>query len=199
MTILLKNCPCEIYLPLPLHHKTKIANSINAVNNLRQYATIAAVNGDATSTDSDEQSPNDQQIPSIRLSVEEKAKTVISVCTSGTLCTTSKEDGIEGSPFGSFVDYVLDDEGNPILLMNEMSMHTMNIAEKGEGAMVSLFAQLSGNKKMDGSSGNTGGTAQDVSRCSITGTIEKIDPEKAEDMDTIRMRYSITHAYADQP
>jgi putative heme iron utilization protein len=49
---------------------------------------------------------------------------------------------------------------------------------------VTLFTQLAG-------------TGQDVSRCSLTGRIEKID-EKAEDMDALRMRYSITHSYADQ-
>jgi putative heme iron utilization protein len=65
--------------------------------------------------------------------------------------------------------------------MNEMSMHTMNIREN---PLVTLFTQLAG-------------TGQDVSRCSVTGTIHKID-RKADDMDTIRMRYSIAHAYADQ-
>jgi len=84
---------------------------------------------------------------------------------------------------------VLDDNGNPVLLMNEMSMHTMNILDKPEG-MVTLFAQLGGKTP-----GDTQG--QDVSRCSVTGTVERID-DNAEDMDTIRMRYSIAHAYADQ-
>lgn len=116
---------------------------------------------------------------------------MVTVCSSGTLCTKSNAEGIEGSPFGSFVDYVLDNEGNPILLMNEMSMHTLNIYADPEG-LVTLFAQFSG-KKSDGV--NKG---QDVSRCSIIGTVEKIDPDTDEDIDTIRMRYSIAHAYADQ-
>jgi len=159
-----------------------------------QIATVSAVvNGDVPIKAENEGPPN---TPNIRLSVEEKAKTVISVCTSGTLCTSSTHDGIEGAPFGSFVDYVLDDEGNPILLMNEMSMHTLNIANDPNG-MVTLFAQL------DGKSGGGGGAGspsrgQDVSRCSITGTISKIDPKEADDLNTIRMRYSISHAYADQ-
>ncbi len=127
----------------------------------------------------------------IRLTVCEKARTVTSVCTSGTLCTTSKSEGIEGAPFGSYVDFVLDDVGNPVLLMNAMSMHTVNIresADKYQGRqMATLFAQLAGQ--------SSGG--QDVSRCSITGTIEKIPPS-AEDMAQIRLRYSITHAYADR-
>lgn len=122
----------------------------------------------------------------IRLNNYEKARTVTSVCTSGTLCTTSSHDGIEGAPFGSFVDYVLDDDGNPVLLMNSMSMHTINIQENGN--MVTLFTQLT----PQASGGN-----QDVSRCSLTGLLEPIDPSE-EGMDAIRMRYSLTHVYADQ-
>eukprot|EP00593_Proboscia_inermis_P011703 CAMPEP_0171322064 /NCGR_PEP_ID=MMETSP0816-20121228/114728_1 /TAXON_ID=420281 /ORGANISM="Proboscia inermis, Strain CCAP1064/1" /LENGTH=261 /DNA_ID=CAMNT_0011820451 /DNA_START=318 /DNA_END=1103 /DNA_ORIENTATION=+ len=98
----------------------------------------------------------------------------------------SSHDGIEGAPFGSHVDYVLDDGGNPVMLMNDMSMHTTNIRDSGEGSFVTLFTQLSGAQ---------GG--QDVSRVSLTGTINKI-PDDSEDMDAIRMRYSITHSYADQ-
>lgn len=128
--------------------------------------------------------------PDIRLNVPEKARTVCSVCTSGTLCTSSYFEDIQGAPFGSFVDYVLDDHGNPVLLMNEMSMHTVNIQKAGEGALVTLFAQL-------GKVASGPATGQDVSRCSITGTIAKIEPN-AEDWDALRMRYGIAHSYADQ-
>jgi heme iron utilization protein len=120
--------------------------------------------------------------PKIRLNVNEKARTVTSVCTSGTLCTKSTYPGIEDAPFGSFVDYVLDDSGNPILLMNEMSMHTINIQSC---PIVTLFTQL-GSKE-----------GQDVSRCSVTGILEKMEKTDV-DMDMVRMRYSIKHVYADQ-
>lgn len=107
----------------------------------------------------------------------------------------SGHDGIEGAPFGSFVDYVLDDEGNPVLLMNDMSMHTINIEQNalnndGEGIsnLVTLFTQLASENAEQ---------SQDVSRCSFTCKVEKI-PRDAEDMDAIRMRYSLTHVYADQ-
>ena len=85
--------------------------------------------------------------------------------------------------------------------MNEMSMHTMNIASNPNG-FVTLFAQLGGGpQKEDSAAGGGGGggsnKGQDVSRCSITGTVVKI-PADAEDMAAIRMKYSITHAYADQ-
>mmetsp|Transcript_18152 Transcript_18152/g.39638 ORF Transcript_18152/g.39638 Transcript_18152/m.39638 type:complete len:357 (+) Transcript_18152:23-1093(+) len=121
----------------------------------------------------------------IRLKVNEKARTVFSVSTSGTLCTKSSHEGIEGSPFGSFVDYVLDDDGCPVLLMNDMSMHTVNVQNDPDG-MISLFAQL-----------GRGSEGQDSSRCSITGKLQKISDDD-EAMDAIRMRYSITHTYADQ-
>lgn len=169
---------------------TSHVKSINSITTSTQrYSTQVEVNGDAKKS---EEATN--IIDNIRLSVEEKAKTVITVCNSGTLCTKSNHDGIEGAPFGSFVDYVLDDQGNPILLMNEMSMHTVNINsdESGNG-LVTLFAQF--NKKGLSDGVNKG---QDISRCSITGIVEKIDPSTAEDIDTIRMRYSIAHAYADQ-
>jgi putative heme iron utilization protein len=136
-------------------------------------------------------------VDNIRLNVFEKAKTVASVCTSGTLCTVSGHEGIEGAPFGSFVDYVLDDEGNPVLLMNEMSMHTINIQKNalsgndGGTSLVTLFTQLAS----DTSASRKG---QDVSRCSLTCRVEKIDIMAATDMDIIRMRYSLTHTYADQ-
>ena len=136
--------------------------------------TIQAVNG---------QSERVNGAVNIRLNVNEKARTVTSVCTSGTLCTLSGSEGIEGAPFGSYVDYVLDDNGFPVFLMNELSMHTANIHKNPDG-LVTLFVQSSG-------------LGQDVSRCSLTGVVEKIAPSSL-DMDAIRMRYSIQHAYADQ-
>lgn len=152
------------------------------------------MNGEAATTEGDKEVDGTTEI---RLNVFEKARTVTSVCTSGTLCTVSSHSGIEGSPFGSFVDYVLDDNGLPVLLMNEMSMHTINIEKargKGEVPMVTLFTQLS-SQSAGGSPGKVG--LQDTSRCSLTGVVSKI-PEDAEDMDVLRMRYSLTHTYADQ-
>jgi len=159
-------------------------------------STAAAVNGDATAaaTSTDETNDASEQI-NIRLNVNEKARTVLSVCTSGTLCTTSNHDGIEGAPFGSFVDYVLDDDGFPVLLMSDLSMHTKNILDAGlDKAMVTLFAQID-----DKSNANQNAEkGQDVSRCSFTAKVQKIDPMDAEDYDSIRMKYSIAHVYADQ-
>jgi putative heme iron utilization protein len=168
-------------------------------------ATAVAVNGEDTAATiagggKDANHADEEYLWQLRLNVFEKAKTVASVCTSGTLCTVSSYDGIEGAPFGSFVDYVLDARGNPVLLMNEMSMHTINIERNalsrngGEAgspgvSLVTLFTQLASDASAP--------QGQDVSRCSFTCRVEKIPPN-AEDMDVIRMRYSLTHAYADQ-
>ena len=163
-------------------------------NQLPPCATAVAVNGEAKNEESVTEAESDY-LWKLRLNVNEKARTVASVCTSGTLCTVSDHDGIEGAPFGSFVDYVLDDDGNPVMLLNDMSMHTINIeqnalnnADEGTSNLVTLFTQLAS---------ETAEQSQDVSRCSFTCKVEKI-PKSAEDMDSIRMRYSLTHVYADQ-
>ena len=133
---------------------------------------------------------NDDIEANIRLSIFDRARTVTSVCRSGTLCTIASSDGIEGAPFGSFVDYVLDDEGNPVFLMNELSMHTTNIQQGSDGSMVTLFTQLK--------STGLDARGQDVSRCSLTGVVEKLDDDNFPDKNQIRLRYSLTHAYADR-
>jgi putative heme iron utilization protein len=160
---------------------------------LNTYGAVAVQNdGSETKAEQNEE----DYLLQIRLNIFEKTKTVTSVSTSGTLCTVSSHEGIEGSPFGSYVDYVLDFEGNPVLLMNEMSMHTINIqnnamnGETGGGSLVTLFTQLAS----DTESNNKG---QDVSRVSLTCRVEQI-PDTADDMDSIRMRYSLAHTYADQ-
>lgn len=163
----------------------------------RVLSTAAAVNGDASSPSATNSESASSKTPQIRLNVYEKARTVTSVCSSGTLCTTSVHPGIEGAPFGSFVDYVLDDKGNPVLLMNDMSMHTINIQqasqEDGTPALVTLFVQTGGTMGATATSSR----GQDIARCSITGRLHQIE-QTADDMDTIRMRYSLKHAYADQ-
>mmetsp|Transcript_16453 Transcript_16453/g.34092 ORF Transcript_16453/g.34092 Transcript_16453/m.34092 type:complete len:364 (+) Transcript_16453:352-1443(+) len=164
--------------------KNSISDSKRSSTRISSTAVAEAVNGSQQTV---------APPPEIRLNVPEKARTVISVCTSGTLCTSSHMEDIQGAPFGSFVDYVLDDKGNPVLLMNEMSMHTVNIQKAGPEGLVTLFAQLGGPTSSTGQASH----GQDVSRCSVTGTISKIEPS-AEDWDAIRMRYGIAHSYADQ-
>eukprot|EP00980_Cylindrotheca_fusiformis_P022761 scaffold9704_cov113-Cylindrotheca_fusiformis.AAC.5 len=170
---------------------------------LNRYGAVAVQSNSAETTKSENGEQEEDYLWQIRLNIFEKTKTVTSVCTSGTLCTVSSHDGIQGAPFGSFVDYVLDAEGNPVLLMNEMSMHTINIQQNamngattngdggGDGSsLVTLFTQLA-------SAADSKNQGQDVSRVSLTCRVEKIEDD-AEDMATIRMKYSLSHAYADQ-
>ena len=191
------------------------ANVVVVGRSTRVLSSAIAVNGDATesssssSTTAKEENNNDDDVD-IRLNVYEKARTVTSVCTSGTLCTISAHEGVQGAPFGSFVDYVLDDQGNPVFLMNEMSMHTINIKKAQEAeqqdspaAMVTLFTQLGGGGTTTATATSTLDCAvhkglQDVSRCSLTGNLVKMDPTTDPQMDSLRMKYSLVHAYADQ-
>lgn len=187
-------------------------NRITNSHGKKGLFVATTVNGNApvTANSDDGDSPavpsNVNRLEDIRLNVYEKARTVTSCCTSGTLCTMSAQEGIQGAPFGSFVDYVLDDDGNPVLLMNDMSMHTINIQKASEGqedALVTLFTQLGGGGGGPKDPAVKG--LQDVSRCSVTGHLVKMDipvpgsPAAMEsDMDIIRMRYSLAHTYADQ-
>lgn len=160
---------------------------------VKNPSLIAAtvVNGETAvinSTNDNDESDNIDA--NIRLSICERARTVTSVCRSGTLCTISQSEGMEGAPFGSFVDYVLDEEGNPIFLMNELSMHTSNIEQGADGSMVTLFTQLK--------STGLDARGQDVSRCSLTGVVEKLDDDDFPNRDQIRLQYSLTHSYADR-
>ena len=58
------------------------------------------------------QSPQSEGQQPIRLSIPERARTVTYVATAATLGTLSMEanEGTKGLPFGSYVDYILDDK-----------------------------------------------------------------------------------------
>lgn len=188
------------------------SSSHHPLNSAAASIDLSTINGSSNGNPVAD-SHNDSNSPQIRLNVNEKARTVTSVCTSGTLCTLSSHPDIDGAPFGSLVDYVLDDNGCPVLLMNERSMHTMNIqaameqhSQDSPRALVTLFTQLGSSSSPNNNSNNSNNNGmdknevlqqQDVSRCSMTGRLEKI-PSTSPDMDAIRLRYSLAHVYADQ-
>ena len=118
----------------------------------------------------------------IRPSINDKARTITHVCTSGTLCTTSAEEGVEGSPFGSYVDYVLDKNGWPVLLLSEQSLHTVNIKKSPP---VSLFCQLPRSQNAQ--------SAAALSRVTIIG---KIEPVPDEELSVVKLAFTLTHSYA---
>ena len=119
----------------------------------------------------------------IRPSINDKARTITHICTSGTLCTTSAEEGVEGAPFGSYVDYVLDSNGWPVLLLSEQSLHTVNLKKSPP---VSLFAQLPRSQ----------GQAQSAAAQSRVTIIGKIEPVPVEELNVVKLAFTLTHTYA---
>lgn len=107
------------------------------------------------------------------------------MCTSGTLCTTSVQDGVEGAPFGSYVDYILDQNGWPVLLLSEQSIHTVNL--KAEPA-VSLFAQLPRSRNSQ--------TTAALSRVSIIGKVEPL--VEKDELRQLSFAFTLVHPYAEQ-
>ena len=88
-------------------------------------------------------------------------------------------DEVEGSPFGSYVDYILDDSGWPVMLLSEQSLHTMNIKKSPQ---VSLFCQLPRSQSAQ--------AAAALSRVTIVGTVE---PIPAEQLSPIKLAFTLTH------
>lgn len=66
---------------------------------------------------------------SSRPSAAETARTIVDLAAHGTLCTLS-EDGI---PLGTYVSYVLDQEGQPILRLRADAVHTANLVGRRAG------------------------------------------------------------------
>lgn len=111
-----------------------------------------------------------------RLSPGVRARTVLHVCRSATLCTASlKHDGV---PFGSHVDYILDSEGCPIFLLASGAEHTKNIANESR---ISLYCQP------PSSSGQEGG------RVTLVGEIAKLPHIEIEEA---KEEYIHIHAHA---
>lgn len=120
----------------------------------------------------------------IRPTTTDRARTVTYVCTSGTLCTTSVMEELNGAPFGSYVDYILDEKGWPVMLLSDQSMHTQNIKQQ---PLVSLFCQLPRSQSTQSSAG--------LSRVTIMGEIERV---AEEELATLKLAFTIIHPYAEQ-
>jgi heme iron utilization protein len=120
---------------------------------------------------------------SFRPSTVDKARTITHICSSGTLCTTSVIEGVEGAPFGSYVDYILDDKGWPVLLLSAQSMHTANIAKN---PLVSLFSQLPR---------APGQASAALSRVTLMGKV--VEPTQ-EELSALTFAFTLVHSYAEQ-
>lgn len=120
----------------------------------------------------------------IRPSIVDKARTIAHICTSGTLCTTSVMAGVENVPFGSYVDYILDQSGSPVLLLSEQSLHTVNILKNPS---VSLFAQLPRSQQRQ--------AAAALSRVTIMGKVVEVPQEE---LSQLKLAFTLVHQYAEQ-
>lgn len=119
----------------------------------------------------------------IRPSIVDKARTITHVCTSGTLCTTSVMNDVQGFPFGSYVDYILDELGRPVLLLSEKSLHTENIRSNPS---VSLFAQLPRQNSQ---------AAAALSRVTVMGKVESVPDDE---LSALSLAFTLIHQYAEQ-
>lgn len=120
----------------------------------------------------------------IRPSITDRARTITYICTGGTLCTTSAMDGVQGFPFGSYVDYILDENGWPVMLLSEQSLHTLNIQQN---PAVSLFVQLPRSHQQQ--------TSAALSRVTVMGKVGKIPDDQ---ITALKMAFTIVHPYAEQ-
>jgi len=118
----------------------------------------------------------------IRPSITDKARTITHVCTSGTLCTTSVMDDVQGAPFGSYVDYILDENGWPVLLLSEQSLHTVNIRSH---SLVSLFCQLPRSQSKQATAA--------LSRVTLMGSVEAVPDDQ---LSALKLAFSLVHPYA---
>lgn len=118
-------------------------------------------------------------------SITEKTRTIANVCVSGTLCTSSSQKGIEGYPFGSYVDYILDEKGWPIILLNDKSQHSRNILRN---KAVSLFCQAPSPQYY----GQTGAA---LGRVTLSGDVEAVDKKNST---PYKYAFSLVHPYTEE-
>jgi len=90
-------------------------------------------------------------------------------------------DEVQGSPFGSYVDYILDEQGWPVLLLSGQSLHTVNIRQS---PLVSLFCQLPK---------TAGQTSAALSRVTVMGKIEPC--EDRDELAPLKLAFTLVHPY----
>lgn len=127
---------------------------------------------------------SNEPIYEIRPTITDKARTITHICTSGTLCTiASGEELTAGAPFGSYVDYMLDEKGWPVLLLSTQSIHTQNVLQNPS---VSLFCQLPRASAQ---------SAVALSRVTVMGKVEAVP---TEDLAPLKLAFTLVHQYAEQ-
>ena len=74
----------------------------------------------------------------------EYARSLAATYVRGTLATLTED----GYPFGSVVQYVLDDRGQPVMLMSELAEHTKNIRRDGRASVLVSSSVMPGDDPM---------------------------------------------------
>ncbi len=108
-------------------------------------------------------------------SYAERARTLISLATIGTLSTLSRK--CEGFPFGSLMPYALDSAGRPLFLISSMAMHTQNLRADPRASL--FVAQPAAD-----------GDPLGASRATLIGEAKPV-PES--DLSSVRELYIATH------
>ena len=75
-------------------------------------------------------------------SLAERARTLVSLCRSGTLSTHSQK--FPGFPFGSMMPYAVDDLGRPVFFISSMAMHTRNLKHDPRAGLLVTEPDISG-------------------------------------------------------
>ena len=92
----------------------------------------------------------------------EYARSLAATYTRGTLSTLNEE----GYPFGSVVLYVLDDQGQPVMLLSELAVHTKNIRRDGRASVLVSSTVMPGDDPMA------------LPRVTLVGSLAAVAPEE---------------------
>lgn len=124
-------------------------------------------------SDSEDQAEDDH-----KLSVGVRARTVVHICKSATLCTASIRHS--GVPFGSHVDFVQDASGRPVFMLALNATHTKNLSEEPR---CSLYCQPA----------STAG--QDGCRTTLVGSVRELTGDDREELEELFIE---THKHANE-
>lgn len=106
--------------------------------------------------------------------IAETARTVVDISSHGTLCTLSDD----GTPLGTYVTYVLDGNGQPVLKLREEAVHTANLRRSSR---CSLFVHPEDYP------------ARFLARVTLLGNAEAVGEDE---VDEFRLRHMSAHGHA---
>jgi putative heme iron utilization protein len=116
--------------------------------------------------------------PLPRPSHAECARSLAATYSRGTLSTLNDD----GYPFGSVVLYVLDDRGQPVMLLSELAEHTKNIRRDGRASVLVSSTVMPGDDPMA------------LPRVTLTGSLVQVH---AADLAAVRARFLDEHPSAE--